>query len=178
MQNVKITEVAHHILEKHINSNSIIIDATCGNGHDTLFLAQRVKLVHAFDVQEVAINHTKALTKDYNNVIYHHTSHENITELIPDYDGIIFNLGYLPGSDKKILTNYVTTIHTLDLIHDRHKGFVLIVAYPGHTEGLMESVAITSWLDKNRIKYEIIKTSQDTEKEPPFIYFWNYDNQF
>lgn len=178
MQRVKITEIAHQILEKCINPISIIIDATCGNGNDTLFLCQRVLHVHAFDIQSQAIKNTKELTKSYPNVTFHHTSHEHLAELIPNFDGVIFNLGYLPNSDKSIQTDHITVIHTLGLIHAKQQGFVLIVAYPGHLEGFKESIAITTWLDKNQIRYDIIKTPQVTEKEPPFIFFWNYNSQF
>ncbi|MEJ7260220.1 class I SAM-dependent methyltransferase, partial [Staphylococcus epidermidis] len=30
------------LIQSHITDSSIVIDATCGNGNDTLFLAQQV----------------------------------------------------------------------------------------------------------------------------------------
>lgn len=77
-----------------------IIDATCGNGHDTLFLASRVEHVHAFDIQQEALDNTRHLTKDLDNITFHHTSHEHITKLISNYDGVIFNLGHTVFYDK------------------------------------------------------------------------------
>lgn len=167
---------AHDLILENINKDSIVVDATCGNGHDTLFLAERVKLVYAFDIQEEAIHQTQNRLKDFNNVKYILDSHENILNYVTDYDGVIFNLGYLPGSDKLIKTNHKTTIKTLENLNQNKKGFILLVIYPGHLEGFIESVAITSWLDKKNIKYRVIRNPYKTEKESPYIIFWNYNS--
>lgn len=174
MKKVNVIELAHRLLETKINENSIIVDATCGNGHDTLFLAHRARHVHAFDIQEIAIKNSIELTKDFNNITFYHTTHEHITKHIPQYDGVVFNLGYLPQGDKQITTHHMSTINTLKKLHERHEGFVLIVAYPGHIEGLIEQVAIQSFLDKTDIKYEVIRLPHITKKEAPVIYFYNY----
>ena len=34
----KIIELAHLMLQQHLSLGDVAIDATCGNGHDTLFL--------------------------------------------------------------------------------------------------------------------------------------------
>lgn len=174
MKRINVTDLAHNLLTHYINENSIVVDATCGNGNDTLFLAKNVKYVHAFDIQQQAITNTKTLTSNFSNISFYHQSFETITSTISNYDGVIFNLGYLPGSDKLIKTNYEVTIKTLSLLHERKTGFILVVVYPGHVEGFLESVAIQSWLDKNRIIYRVIKLPIDTKNEPPFIFFWNY----
>ena len=60
--NFQITEYCHHILEEYIEEGDICIDATAGNGGDTEFLCQKVGEtgnVYAFDVQEMAIAHTR-----------------------------------------------------------------------------------------------------------------------
>lgn len=174
MKKKNVTNLAHNLLIENVNKDSIIVDATCGNGHDTLFLATLVKHIHAFDIQEQAINNSKELTKEFNNITFHLTSHENITSLIDTYDGVVFNLGYLPGSDKSIKTSYHTTISTLNKLHTKKMGFILLVVYPGHIEGFIESVAIQSWLDKNKIKYRVIKLPFQTKNEAPYIYYWKY----
>ena len=65
------------LIKQHTHDESIVIDATCGNGNDTLFLAQHVTSgrVHAFDIQETAILNTQQKTKDFDNVTLHHASH-------------------------------------------------------------------------------------------------------
>lgn len=172
MKRQNVIELAHSLLQEVITPQMTIVDATCGHGYDTLFLAKHVFHVHAFDIQETAILSSKNLTKGFDNITYHHASHELITDLIDDYDGVIFNLGYLPQSDKKITTNYETTIKTLNKLHKNQKGFVLIVAYPGHIEGLKEAVAIQSFLDKLHIKYRVIRLDRITKKEAPFIFYF------
>jgi SAM-dependent methyltransferase len=174
MNKTNIIDIAHDLLSKYLNKNQIIVDATCGNGHDTFFVAPKVKCVHAFDIQASAIEHSQALNKNYQNIFYHHTSHENITKIIDHYDGILFNLGYLPKGDKEITTNHITTIQTLKNLHRNQKGFVLIVAYPGHKEGIIEQVAVQSFLDKSDIKYEVLRLPHFTKKDAPIIYFYRY----
>src|SRR5690606_6589395 len=135
MKRINVTDLYHNLLGKLMTKESIIVDATCGNGHDTLFLAKRVKHVYAFDIQQSAINHSKLLTRNYNNVTYYLKSHTLITELVETYDGVVFNLGYLPGSDKLITTHRDTTILALKKLHLKKRGFIILVAYPGHKEG-------------------------------------------
>ena len=174
MKNIKITDLAHKLILENITKDSIMIDATAGNGYDTLFLAENSKQVYAFDIQEVAIKNTKELTKNFNNITYIHDSHENILKYVQTYDGVVFNLGYLPGGNKQLTTMTHTTIETLEKLHKNTKGFILVVAYPGHLEGLKESVAVQSFLDKNEIKYRVIKFMHETKNEAPYIYFWKY----
>ena len=37
-------------------------------------------IVHAYDIQEQAIINTKNLTKDFDNIIFHLETHENINQ--------------------------------------------------------------------------------------------------
>ena len=49
---------AHLLMEDRLQPGDAVIDATCGNGHDTLFLSRLVGHeghVWAFDVQEAAV---------------------------------------------------------------------------------------------------------------------------
>ena len=60
----------HHIVEEHIKPYHICVDATCGNGHDTLFLAKQSNHVYAFDIQKQAIQSTKdMILKNKNELI-------------------------------------------------------------------------------------------------------------
>ena len=57
----KVTEVNKIYLENIINEDDVVIDATMGNGYDTVYLAKKVGpkgKVYAFDVQEEAIKST------------------------------------------------------------------------------------------------------------------------
>ena len=50
-----LLNLAHQHIQKRLQDGAIVIDATIGNGHDTLFLARRVAttgLVYGFDIQK------------------------------------------------------------------------------------------------------------------------------
>ena len=62
MKKYQITEWCHHFIGGHVLEGDICIDATAGNGHDTLLLAELVGAsgsVIAFDIQEQAVQETK-----------------------------------------------------------------------------------------------------------------------
>ena len=62
----KVTEVNKIYLENIIQEGDVVVDATMGNGYDTVYLAKKVGengKVYAFDVQEEAL---KSTTKKVN----------------------------------------------------------------------------------------------------------------
>lgn len=140
---------SHDLLKEVVQSGDTVIDATMGNGNDTLFLAQLVGEhghVYAFDIQEKAIKNTQQkLTENQctEQTTLHLKGHEHIENLIPLDEVIsaaIFNLGYLPKSDKSIVTKEDTTIKALIAILNRlkSKGRIILVVYDGHEEGKIE----------------------------------------
>lgn len=147
---LKTTELTHLLIKQHLHNGDICIDATCGMGNDTLFLRSIVGnegIVHAYDIQLDAINETKALLKNFNNIIYHHASHETIDIL--DAKVILFNLGYLPNHDKTIKTNKDSTLNAIKNIlniYINHPEMILFInCYPGHKEGLEESITLIEY---------------------------------
>ena len=72
-------QMAHAFLSEVITKEDIVVDATMGNGYDTLFLAQLAKKVYAFDIQKQALEQTtKRLTEaKVDNVELLLTGHEN-----------------------------------------------------------------------------------------------------
>lgn len=149
-------QLAHCLLKDRLVEANIIVDATAGNGNDTLFLAQNAKSkakLYTFDIQEQAILNTKKLLIENKNNInlplenikFIHDSHENINNYIQaKIDVAIFNLGYLPGGDHEFTTKNDTTLKTIDKILNvlNINGYIAIVMYPGHEEGLKEYQAI------------------------------------
>src|SRR4051812_2315376 len=99
---------SHLILSPRLRPGDVVVDATAGNGYDTLFLAERVLpggRVFTFDVQAEAIEATRARLVKYKSkstnlkpeaaeqrapeksraeelagVILHHAGHERMTE--------------------------------------------------------------------------------------------------
>src|SRR5699024_3550308 len=116
-----------------------VIDATCGNGNDTLFLSSLVGgngQVLAFDIQYQAIKATQKKISDHqiiNTRIFHH-SHENIEQFLEktkQIGGAVFNLGYLPGSDKTVITKGETTVQAIETLLPflRRHGVIVLVIY-------------------------------------------------
>lgn len=60
---------------------------------------------------------------------------------------ILFNLGYLPGGDKTIITKTESTLAALNqsLTLLKPSAFLSIVVYSGHTGGDLEAQAINDW---------------------------------
>lgn len=142
------------------------VDATVGNGHDTLFLAQWLGpagTVHGFDVQEVALaaarhrceNHPGRLA----TIRWHHCGHEHAAEVLCQEQAsplaaVMFNLGYHPGGDKSLITRAETTLPALRDLSARLApgGVMTITAYPGHPGGQEETAAVVAWAASVEVK--------------------------
>ncbi|HLR19911.1 MAG TPA: class I SAM-dependent methyltransferase [Staphylococcus sp.] len=176
----RILPFARTLIKQHIAADSIVIDATCGNGNDTLFLAQQVSSgkVYAFDIQSEAIKNTKQKTIEHQNIILIQDSHENIKQYLSptdmgNVDVAIFNLGYLPKGDKSIVTQPESTIKAIHSIFDTlsPEGIIILVIYHGHDEGKVERDAVLDYLksfDQTKahiLQYQFI----NQQNNPPFI---------
>ena len=170
----KITDISHLLLSNHIKQGDLVIDATCGNGYDTLFLATLVGnngVVHAYDIQEQAIINAKNLTKDFNNIIFHHESHENIN--YENIKAVIFNLGYLPKGDKSITTTYESTKNIIMKLVESYNVnknmLILIVVYVGHIEGNKESTWLEEFTSSLDTSYMCCKYQPINQHNSPYI---------
>jgi hypothetical protein len=59
----------------------------------------------------------------------------------------VFNLGYRPGSDRRIVTRSETTLAALQACCEwlGGKGALSVIAYPGHPAGAEETERIGQW---------------------------------
>ncbi len=177
MKKNDIIHLAHIILNAHISKEDIVVDATMGNGHDTVFLAKLAKHVFAFDIQKQALDNTMKLLEAHqlSNVTLFHETHEHIVGLVSDFKGVVFNLGYLPNGDHSITTKKETTLKTLDMLLSvlRPTHFILIVVYPGHQEGYEESLAIDDYLKSvDSASFSIIRSDLPyQDHRPPYLLF-------
>ena len=150
-----VTEV-HKTIQPYLSEQSISIDATMGNGHDTLFLAQHSHKVYAFDIQENALVATRKRLEEghcMDRVSLIHAGHESMDQHInpgEKADAILFNLGYLPHADQAIITQEKHTIaalnHAIKLLGA--KGIISILAYPEHSGGYAEMQAVINWFEQ------------------------------
>lgn len=176
--NISILNKVKQLMCNHLKDNDLVVDATIGNGNDTLFLANLVPkgFVYGFDIQQIALDKTSKLLNDNNisNYQLFLDNHKNINILLKDYLAkislITFNLGYLPGGNKFITTNYKSTIEAIDnsLNLLNNKGVILITVYPGHKEGLEEHKALEKYLKKLN-NYKIDFYHNTTNKKAPYL---------
>jgi methylase of polypeptide subunit release factors len=176
----RVINYAHQLSRRAINENSIIIDATCGNGNDTLFLCNQISngCVFAFDIQEQAILNTEKLLLENNQrdkVILIKDSHVNILNYVDEdsADLVMFNLGYLPGADKTLTTRSDTSIDAItnSLKTLKKNGLCVIVLYPGHEEGAIEANLVEAFISTLDFKYhQAVKYGFiNNIKNPPYI---------
>ena len=162
-----VVPFVHSILDERLQKDHITIDATIGNGNDTLFLAQRTQKVYGFDVQENALTQTENLLSQHELTNYELIldSHEFISNHISEpIDCAMFNLGYLPGDNKHITTTPGSTIKALEACITllNKKGIITVTVYTGHDEGKVESEVllqyVTTLSSRNFtvLKYEFI----------------------
>jgi len=173
----RIIPFVHQQLKAHLNPDSIAIDATMGNGFDTLFLAKHCKEVYAFDIQKAALNKTKDLLKKetLNNVKLIHDSHEFMAlHTVSNVDVVVFNLGYLPSHDKSITTKKESSLEAIQqsLTLLNTGGLLAITFYPGHKEGSEEIAFIMPYLKELSSKdYEVLRYEFINKTKSPFTVF-------
>jgi predicted methyltransferase len=154
-----LTQRAHTWLASVLRPGDLAIDATVGNGHDTRFLAQQVGpmgRVIGFELQPAALEVTRqrlAAEALDTRVTLYCAGHEHLLEYLPEAVGqvaaVTFNLGYLPGSDKSVVTRAQTTEAALTAAWQalRPGGLITVLAYVGHPGGADELAAVEAWLD-------------------------------
>lgn len=202
----KTTELAMDITLKYVNQGDAVIDATAGNGHDTLVFARAVGeqgRVLAFDVQEQALENTEKLLQENGITVVRNfttktnsntadctkTQNENTVSLILDshenmgkyctaetpISAIMFNLGYLPLSDKSIATNAASSIKAIEeaLKLIKKDGIVTVVLYSGHEGGQAEKQAILDITEKLSSKeYHVVYASMHNQANNPPEVLW------
>lgn len=164
----KALHQAHSLAQTVINRGDTVIDATMGNGYDTLFLAQLVGeegRVYAFDIQELALQRTRERLEQAglsNRCQLILDGHQNMDNHVGEpVKLVMFNLGYLPKGDHSIGTRYETTREAIEkalrLISD--DGLVIVVVYYGGDSGFEERDQLLLFLKAlDGRKYSVMKT--------------------
>ncbi len=161
-------EQCHEILLKFVKEGDIVVDATAGNGNDTVFLVNLVGdkgKVYSFDIQAKAIENTEKKLEELNlknKVILILDGHENLSKYVKEeVKAIVFNLGYLPGGNHSIGTKTHTTIKAIEesmkLISVN--GLVVLVVYYGGDSGFEEKEAVLEYIKGiDNKKFTVMKT--------------------
>lgn len=152
----KVTEVNKVFIDKIVNTGDTVIDATMGNGYDTLYLAKLVGnagKVYAFDVQEEALKSTKKKVERDNLQGYVELildGHENMDKYVKEeVSCVLFNLGYLPRAKHNIITKPETTLQALEKSLNLLKpnGVISVAIYTGHEGGMDEKNEVCQYLN-------------------------------
>lgn len=166
---IDLLQLQKQFILNHLGEGDVAVDFTMGNGHDTEFLSKTVGTtghVYAFDVQQQALDSTAknlaaaGCPENYTLIL---DSHHKVKDYVtgPIRAGM-FNLGYLPGSDKSITTMRVTTMPAIEAAIDLldHGGVLLVAVYPGHAEGDAEGKMVLDYfatLDRHVICCTLIR---------------------
>lgn len=159
MTRVSLVQQAHLAVAAVVEPGDIVIDATVGNGHDTLFLATQVGVsgkVYGFDIQAAALDSAYQRLQQAGQaaqVSLYHAGHEVMAMLLPQsaagrVKAVMFNLGYLPGGDKQRTTAASTTLAALQAALSllAPGGVISLLAYTGHPGGREEAEQVKALL--------------------------------
>jgi len=149
---------AQRFIAQVLGPGDLALDATLGKGYDTLFLARAVGetgRVYGLDIQVKALETARARLEHAalaNRVVLARADHGGLAGPLPPVpdEGIqaaMINLGYLPGSDKRVVTRPASTLKALAGMAARLQpgGRLTLLAYTGHPGGLEEAEAVETW---------------------------------
>ncbi len=175
----RITEYVHQLIEPRTKAGDLAIDATMGNGHDTVFLANLVGEtghVYAYDIQRQAVESTeRRLEKEglLHRVTLRQCSHDQMEHEENSISVMVFNLGYLPGSDHTLTTEARTTLAALERATKliRVGGLIVVTVYWGHDQGKEEKLKVEEYVEQLPYpEYMVLKYQYVNPKnQPPFV---------
>ncbi len=182
---IDLLDLQKHFILTHLREGDIAVDFTMGNGHDTEFPPKTVGEsghVYAFDVQRLALESTARNLKaagcpeNYTLIL---DSHHRVKEYVktPIKAGM-FNLGYLPGSDKSVTTMRETTLPAIEAaieLMDRD-AIILVAVYPGHAEGEAEGRLVCEYLS-SLSRYKVCATRINILNSPTSPFFIIIENK-
>lgn len=183
---VRTTSFAMYIVKAYISEGDTVADCTMGNGFDTLELAKSVGSsgrVFAFDIQPLALKKTVELLEENNmpacsakpeiNLILdsHVNLEKHLSKLRGGISAFVFNLGYMPGENKEITTEFETTLRAVKqaLRLVKTNGIVSVTVYRGHEAGALEAKALGKFFSElPAAKYHtaFIEMINQTSKAP------------
>ncbi len=180
MNNIQATDWYCFFIKQQVKPGDLCIDATMGNGNDTLLLCRLAGPsghCMAFDIQEEALLRTKSLLESEDIPDSTYTllleSHENI-DLYAKPESIsciVFNLGYLPSGDHMLATKPGSTLAAIKqgLPLLKKGGLMTLCIYSGGDSGFEERDAVLDYLKKLPPKQYLVIVSQyyNRPKNPP-----------
>ncbi len=178
---MQMVSLVHQIAKGCLTKGSRAVDATMGNGGDTEFLCGLVGetgKVYAFDIQKEAVGHTRkrleAAGYGERAELFCCSHAQAAGKIDEEIDLFVFNLGYLPGGDKRIITRKESTLAAVDglLGKLKSKGTGLILSYYGHVGGMEEKNGLEAYLKQLPGKsYDVLQIGMvNRDHFPPVLY--------
>lgn len=153
-----LLELAHKLIGDRLQAGDTVVDATLGNGHDALFLARCVGSegeLLGFDIQQEALDISRqrldeAAIDPCCYKLFCESHSEMARHISYKVQAIMFNLGYLPGGDKEIVTEKHSTLEAISsaLALLAPGGVLTVMCYPGHPGGAEEADLVMRNLDE------------------------------
>ena len=175
-----LTQLAQHEVARVLQIGDLAVDATVGNGHDTCFLSEQVGdkgTVVGFDIQAAAIQSTNARldANGRTNVTLHQMSHALMADVLQDRTvrAVMFNLGYLPGGDKQLITKSKSTGAAINasLAALAPGGIITLLVYRGHSGGQEEFLFIDTLLASLPDGYDVDRIDSTPPKPTAPVLF-------
>lgn len=173
---LRVTDLAHIVVRQHLAPGDTAIDATVGNGHDTVMLADAVGPaghVYGFDVQVAALDEARRRLATRSQVTLFQQGHEHMAASLPPalqgrVAAVMFNLGYLPGGDKGLVTRTETTLAAIGqaTILVAPRGLLTVVLYTGHPGGAEEAAAVRAALAQVSENFAVHAVSREHAAAP------------
>ena len=176
-------DIVHKFLSNHLKPGDFCIDATAGNGYDTVFLCNIVGesgKILAMDIQQSAVDSTlKNLEENgFSNIAkVVCDSHSNIDRYAEpeSADCIVFNFGWLPGGSHDVFTRAETSIPAIEKSIDILKpgGVLSLCLYYGKNNGYSERDAILEYVSNLDSRYFAVMKCDflNRKNDPPFPIF-------
>lgn len=162
-----VNSIFRVVASEKIRQGATVVDGTVGNGNDIEYMLGIIGesgFAYGFDIQKIAIENTekrlseKGFNKNYKII---NDGHENIRKYIDEkIDFAVYNLGYLPKGDHKLITKAKSTIKSIESVLEllSEYGCVIISAYVGHKGGMEEYDSILQFSESlNQKEFNVLK---------------------
>ena len=171
--------VSHRFIQRHLPKGGFAVDATAGNGGDTLLLCETVGKegrVLAMDIQAQAVENTRKLLEaqgwqDTAQVVL--DSHANLLQYVQpeSADCVVFNFGWLPGGSHEIFTQKESSLEAIrqGLECLKPGGIMSLCVYYGRNNGYEERDAILDYvrgLDHRRYTVMVVEFANRINDPP------------
>lgn len=144
-------QLVHRLLSGMLTPGGLYLDATCGNGHDTLFLCRLAGpkgRVIGLDIQSAAVRATNALLAQNGMEAIGRAveaDHSGLARFAPpgSADCVMFNFGWLPGASHEVHSQADNSPRALQAGLDALKpgGVLSAILYSGKVIGDSEKRA-------------------------------------